>query len=198
MKIKNSRQYSVNSKQERIKNLSTVCCLRSANQKGVTLIELVITMVLMGIVAVVVANALSTGIQGNLVTDNRKEALDQARVAMERMRREIRNLDNKAVAAVISSATQFCFTNTESTLINYSLQGANIKRKEAGLVACPVGEGETLSTNIDSFLFEYIRANGTVDAAYAAGTTKRIRITLTAKISGESVQLQTEVWPRNL
>ena len=197
MKIKNSRQYSVISKQERIKNLSTVCCLRSANQKGVTLIELVITMVLMGIVAVVVANALSTGIQGNLVTDNRKEALDQARVAMERMRREIRNLNNSA-SVTTGSATQFCFTDTESTLINYSLQGADIKRKEAGLVACPVGEGETLSTNITSFSFGYVRANGTVDTAYAAGTTKRIRITLTSTISVESVQLQTEVWPRNL
>jgi prepilin-type N-terminal cleavage/methylation domain-containing protein len=166
------------------------------DRKGVTLIELVITMVLAAIVAVVVANALSTGIKGNLVTDNRKEALDQARVAMERMRREIRNLNNNLAASVpASSATQFCFIDTEGVTIDYSYSGLNITRDTGN---CAAGGGATLSTSIDSFLFEYIRANGTVDAAYVAGTTKLIRITLTANISGETVTLQTEVYPRNL
>ena len=65
----------------------TVTAVFKSRRNGITLIELVIGMVLMGIVALVVANALSTGVKGNLVTDNRKEGLDQARVAMERMTR---------------------------------------------------------------------------------------------------------------
>jgi putative endonuclease len=166
------------------------------SNKGITLIELVITMVLMGIVALVVANALSTATTAFFTTDNRKEALDQGRIAMDRMAKEIRNVNNNLAASVpASNATQFCFIDTEGVTIDYSYSNPNITRDTGN---CAAGGGATLSTNIDSFLFEYIRANGNVDAAYAAGTTKLIRITLTAKISGESITLQTEVWPRNL
>ncbi|MBI1811367.1 MAG: prepilin-type N-terminal cleavage/methylation domain-containing protein [Nitrospirae bacterium] len=164
-------------------------------KNGVTLIELVIVMVLAAIVAVVVANALSTGVKGNLVTDYRKEALDQARVAMERMRREIRNLNNSA-SVTTGIATQFCFTDTESLLIDYSYSSPNITRDTGN---CAAGGGATLSTSITAFSFVYLRADGvTVDSPFSAATTKLIRIILTANISGESVQLQTEVWPRNL
>ena len=80
-------------------------------------------MVLIGIVALVVANALSTGITGFFVVDNRKEALDQARIAMDRMAKEMRNLKNSA-SVTTSSATQFCFTMLDGTnnnlLVNYS------------------------------------------------------------------------------
>ena len=196
MKIKNSRQYSVISKQERIKNLSTVCCLRSANQKGVTLIELVITMVLMGIVALVVANALSTGIMGNLVTDNRKEGLDQARVAMERMAKEIRNT-RSLIDVGTATASEFCFINTEGTRIDFRYETPDIRRLEAG-GACPggAGTGDILSTNITAFKFT--NPDGSDLTLAALTTNKRVIITLTSTISGENVTLQTEVWPRNL
>ena len=196
MKIKNSRQYSVISKQERIKNLSTVCCLRSANQKGVTLIELVITMVLMGIVALVVANALSTGIMGNLVTDNRKEGLDQARVAMERMAKEIRNT-RSLIDVGTATASEFCFINTEGTRIDFRYETPNIRRLEGG-GACPggAGAGDILSTNITDFKLK--NPDGTDLDSTTLATTKRIVITITSTMGTEAVQLQSEVWPRNL
>lgn len=173
------------------------------NRAGITLIELVIGMVLMGIVALVVANALSTGITGFFVVDNRKEALDQARVAMDRMAKEMRNLRNSA-SVTASSATQFCFTMLDGTnnnlLVNYSYVDPDIKREEAG--ACVAGNGQTLATYItaSSFSFAYIQANGTEEnpVQFSSVTTKRIRITAKSTVSGESVQLQTEVWPRNL
>jgi len=151
-------------------------------------------MVLMGIVALVVANALSTGVTAFFTTDNRKEALDQGRIALDRMAKEIRNLNNSASVSV-SSATQFCFTDTESVQINYSYSGTDIKRDTGN---CTLGSGSALSANINSFSFSYIRADGTVDAAFSAANTKKIRITLTSTSSNESVSLQTEVWPRNL
>ena len=165
--------------------------------RGITLIELVITMVLMGIVAVVVANALSTGTKGNLVTDNRKESLDQARVAMERMIREIRNLRN-STSVTTSSSTQFCFTDTESTLIDYNYSNPNIIRDTGN---CAAGGGATLATNIAAtFSFAYIKANGAAEdpVQFSSVTTKRIRITIPCTISGETVTLQSEVWPRSL
>ena len=173
--------------------------------KGITLIELVIGMVLIAIIALVVANALSTGITGFFVIDNRKEALDQARVAMDRMAKEMRNLKN-STSVTTGNATQFCFTMLDGTnnnvLVNYSYTSSNtnIKRKEAGDVACPSGEGQTLATNIAAatFSFAYIKANGDAESLFSSVTTKRIRIIIPCTISGETVELQTEVWPRSL
>ncbi len=174
----------------------TVTAVFKSRRDGVTLIELVITMVLIGIVALVVANALSTGIKGSLVTDNRKEALDQARVAMERMTREIRNLRSSSDVST-NGISQFCFTDTSGTQINFSYSGSDIKRDTGN---CTAGSGATLSTGIiSSFSFGYVRGDtGAVENTFTAGTTKRIRITIPCTISGESVTLQSEVWPRSL
>ena len=204
MKIQNSKIKIQKLRDSIFLNLKSL--ILNSRKGGFTLIELVITMVLMAIVALIVANALSTVIKGTLMTDDRKEAMDQARIAMERMTREIRNLrDSDDVNT--GNATQFCFTDTDGVQINYSYSNPNIKR-EAPSAACTPGNGQTLATGITGitpFSFEYIKANGTVDTAFVdtdpdapATDTKRIRITIPCTISGETVTLQSEVWPRNL
>jgi prepilin-type N-terminal cleavage/methylation domain-containing protein len=171
-------------------------------KKGFTLIELVITMVLIGIVAYIAADAMSTGIKVFFVTENRKEALDQARIAMERMTREIRNLRSNSDVGT-GSGTQFCFTNVNGTTISFRYSGSpanTIARQDglANLAACPGAAGNTLSNNITTLTFSYIRLDGTVDAAFSAANTKRIRIIITSNESGETVTLQSDVWLRNL
>lgn len=163
------------------------------DKKGFTIIELVITMVLIGIIAYIVATALSTGIKGYFITDYRKEALDQARIAMERMTREIRNLRDSDDVATGTSST-FSFTDISGANINFTWSSPNITRN-----------GTTLATNITSFSFSYSRADGTPSATFVdsdpdnpATDTKRIRINITATINNESVTLQSEVWPRSL
>jgi len=175
------------------KKLFTIHCSLFTNNKGFTIIELVITMVLIGIVAFIVADAMSTGFKTYFTTDNRKEALDQARIAMERMTREIRNLRDSS-SIIASSTTQFNFTDIDGNAINFIWTSPNITRN-----------GNTLATNITSFSFGYIRADSTnVDAVFNPALppdparTRRIRITLASTVSGERVTLQSEVWPRNL
>lgn len=154
-------------------------------------------MVLIAIVALVVANALSIGIKGSLVTDNRKEALDQARVAMERMTREIRNVRSSADISSTLSSTQFCFKNTDAAIVSFRYSANTIVRQEglALLTDCPGSGGNTLANNITSFSFSYLQSDGTTDPAPPANT-KRIRITTASTLSGESVTLQSEVYPR--
>ncbi|RJQ41238.1 MAG: prepilin-type N-terminal cleavage/methylation domain-containing protein [Nitrospiraceae bacterium] len=175
-------------------------CIVHHDSKGITLIELVIVMVLIAIVAVVVANALSTGIDAFFTTDNRKEALDQARVAMDRMAKEIRNLPNSA-GVIASGSPQLCFSMLDGTnnpvTVNYSYSNPNIRR-ESPSAACTPGNGQTLATSITSFSFEYIQADGASAATFSSVTTKRIRITAISTVSNEIVELTTEVWPRNL
>ncbi|OGP64444.1 MAG: hypothetical protein A3K22_04225 [Deltaproteobacteria bacterium RBG_16_42_7] len=154
----------------------------------------------MGIVALVVANALSTGIKGNLTTDNRKEALDQARVAMERMTREIRNLrSNNAADLSVANANTFTFVDTSGASISFVLSGGNINRTS--------GTTNTLATGISigtfsSGIFTYVLSDGITETQTPTPpqmlTIKRIKIDFKATSSIESVSLQSEVWPRNL
>ena len=179
------------------------------NRTGITLIELVIGMVLIGIIALVVANVFSTGIKGFFVTDYRKESLDQARLALDRMAKEIRNIKSRTDIQT-TTASQLCFkaTNilsddlpaTDDIIISYRYDsGTNTIIREDGLASlssCPGSGGNILAANINPFSFEYLKSNDTTDGT-PPNDTKKIRITLTATASGESVQLQTEVLLRN-
>jgi prepilin-type N-terminal cleavage/methylation domain-containing protein len=184
------------------------------NGKGVTLIELVIGMVLISIVALVVANALSTGITGFFVTDYRKEALDQARGAMDRMAKEIRNINSRSDIGT-ATATQLCFrainnlsdsdANNDYIIISFRLSGNAIIREDglADLAACPGSAGSTLATGISnatlpSGIFTYVESGGTETQTPTVTQIKRIKIDFRATAGTESITLQSEVWPRNL
>lgn len=167
------------------------------NKNGFTLIELVITMVLIGIVAYVVASSLSTGIRAFFVTDNRKEALDQARTAMERMTREIRNVRSSADISA-ADATTFTFFDVSGASISFALGGGNITRTS--------GTPNILATGISnstlaSGIFSYTLTTGAVTQTPTPAQRlliKRIKIDFRATINNENVALQSEVWPRNL
>jgi prepilin-type N-terminal cleavage/methylation domain-containing protein len=156
------------------------------SDKGFTLIELVITIVIIGIIAYVAAQALSSGTRAFFSVDFRKEALDQSRISMERMMREIRMLRDSS-SVVASSSTQFSFTDVNGVAVDFNWVNPNITRN-----------GNTLAENISELSFGYLRSDGTVDAAFSAANTKRIRISMVATVYGENVQLQSEAFLRNL
>ena len=175
------------------------------NRTGITLIELVIGMVLIGIVALVVANALSTGITGFFVVDYRKEALDQARIAMDRMAKEIRNVKSSSATDLsVANATTFTFLDTSGTSISFALNTVtgNIERTSGG-------PANTLATGISTIgdatfpsgIFSYVLSTGTETQTPSAAemlTIKRIKMGFKATAGSENITLQTEVWPRNL
>ena len=194
-------------------------------EKGFTLIELVITMVLIGIIAYIVAIALSTGIKAYFTTDFRKEALDQTRIAMERITREIRNVRSLGrsidadgfIDAEIGTAngTQFCFNDVNNKTISFRYDGANnIFRQEwtpADLTACSGVGGNILAANVTALNFQYILANGaitqtpdTLSAPEDRTDTRRVQIGwsstpgISVAVSNETVSLSSEVYLRNL
>ena len=183
---------------------------------GFTLIELVMTMVLIGIIAYIVATALTTGIKAYFTTDFRKEALDQSRIAMERMTREIRNVRSLGKDTDIppdgyinadittATATSFCFTDVNGTTISFELSGTNILRGEG---SCPPVSTNTLAANVTALNFQYILADSTVTQAPAAAELadiRRIQIGwsgtpgISVAINNETVSLSSEVYLRNL
>ncbi|MCE5195240.1 MAG: type II secretion system GspH family protein [Nitrospiraceae bacterium] len=184
----------------------------ASNKKGFSLIELIITMVLIGIVAYVVASSLSTGIKAFFITDNRKEALDQARIAMERMTREIRNTNSLGrdsdgdgfIDATITTATanSFCFTNTENTIVSFRLLGTNIMRGQGSCF--PAGEN-VLANNVTALNFQYILANGTSNSSPAnPRQIRRVQIGwagtpgISVLINNQTVSITSMIYLRNL
>ena len=168
-------------------------------KKGITLIELVIGMVLIGIIALVVANALSTGIDAFFTTDNRKEALDQGRIALDRMAKEIRNVRN-ASAITTATATTFTFTDTSGTSISFALNtgNGNIERTSGSTNALATGISSIGDATFLTGIFSYVQTDGTITQTPTLSSIKRIKIGFKATSGSESLTLQTEVWPRNL
>ncbi len=153
--------------------------------------------IIVGVLAYAVSMLMATGTKGYVVTGSRNEALEQARVAMDRMTREIRNLRSRTDIGT-ASATQICFVSMDGSRISFRFPGSSataIAREEPP--ACPGAGGNTLATSISALTFDYLQADGSADPAPPTNT-KRIRISLTATVSGESLQLRSEVWPRAL
>ncbi|MDP3143159.1 MAG: type II secretion system protein [Thermodesulfovibrionales bacterium] len=208
------------------KKLFTVHCSLFTAKKGFTLIELVMTMVLIGIIAYIVAIALSTGIKAYFTTDFRKEALDQSRIAMERITREIRNVRSLGTSVDAdgfidaeigtANATQFCFNDVSGNTISFRYDGSNnIYREEwtpANLAACPsAGGGNILAENVTALNFQYVLANGTITqtpdtlpALQDRTDIRRVQIGwsgtpgISINFRNETVSLTSEVYLRNL
>ncbi len=63
---------------------------RAADERGVTLIEMLVVIVLMGIVGSVVTTSLVRGMQGSAATQSRLDALTDLQESVDRMTRELR------------------------------------------------------------------------------------------------------------
>ncbi len=165
--------------------------------KGFTLIEAVITIVVVSIIGYIVFAAVSTGVKAYLITDQRKEALDSGRIAMERITRELRGM-REFTGMNNATPAQVCFTSMDGPRISFRYSNQNIIRN-ADWTACPYdnpSDGSILASGITSFTFSYIQNSGAVDASPPAAT-RRIRINLTSTAAQEQVVQESEVFLRN-
>jgi prepilin-type N-terminal cleavage/methylation domain-containing protein len=86
-----------------------------SNQKGYTLIEIVMVIVLLGIIGVVTFQVVFSGVETFTKARDRKDLYDQAKLAMERMVREIRDANQIVTPAVGSTATSINFIKAHTS-----------------------------------------------------------------------------------
>lgn len=154
------------------------------SSKGFTLIEIIIVIVILSIVSAITIKFLVDSMRIYTMTVNQKTLFDEAKLALERMCRDIRDAHS-----ITTTASSITFTRGNATVQDVAGEtiifrwngGANPLEK---VKASPVATS-TLAANVSAFT--------------VTNATNEIQLQLTLlSASGETVTLQTKVYPKNL
>ncbi len=175
-----------------------------STQRGFTLIEMVMTIVLIGIIAAVIAPVLSTTIGGFHAARVRNDLTAQARLVLERLTREIREADPAGIT-VNPAGTSLTFTQL-SGLVGLVDTGGIMARTYNGCNAVQVSAaGNVLNWDDDAAnLISPVSALTTNLAAitfsYSPGTLINsgvVTIDLTLSDGNEAITAYREIHIRN-
>jgi prepilin-type N-terminal cleavage/methylation domain-containing protein len=133
------------------------------SRAGFTLVELLMVIVLFGIVAAFAAPAMQSGFQAYFIGRDISEVDWQARVALERMTRELRSVRAPADLA-LASAGDLTFVDLDGSPIRYCMGAVG---------TCPGSVGELmrnaqpLATGVSALTFSFLTRAGAATATPA-------------------------------
>ncbi|MFC1646448.1 type II secretion system protein J [Candidatus Omnitrophota bacterium] len=165
---------------------------RKVDRKGFTLIEMIITMLIVGIVGGVgVASMLSATDAVSFLTI-RSDMDQSADVALSRMSQDIRRI-NEDAGILIATPTQLWFKDVDGTTIVYALSSPSLFRFASFWAI--------LASDVDSLTFTYYDdANNEIaditEEDY--GHIRWIKVHLTFQQGSYVLDYETKVRPRNL
>ena len=170
------------------------CAPRTPNSSGFTLIEIVITIVLVTILSGLAAVIALQAVKAYSTEQSRSDVHYQSRAAMERMAREIRLMRwNTALAqadVTIMSPTIIRYTDIQGNQMGFRLNVAEVQRTQDNAATW-----QTLATGVTALTFNYFQQDGVTPAA--AATLWFVEIMMTDTQGSETVQMRTRVHPRN-
>jgi prepilin-type N-terminal cleavage/methylation domain-containing protein len=158
----------------------------SKSQRGFTLIEIIVVIVILSIVSAISIKFLADSLRIYTMTVNQKTLFDEGKLALERMCRDIRD----ASAITGSTLSSITFTRNDATAqdgagenIRFDLSGSTLRKVKnaGGAPENPIAMADNVST--------FTVTNATSEI--------QLRLTL-SRASGENVTLQTKVYPKNL
>jgi prepilin-type N-terminal cleavage/methylation domain-containing protein len=159
--------------------------------KGLTLIEMVMTIVIVGIIL----GVLMFSIKGIMDLWNfwsfNSEIVAQGRVGIMRMAREIRQIKNET-AIFIADRSRIQFNDTNNQTIDYSFDGSNLVRNS-----------NVLASGISNLTFNYYNITNAELAPLPLNATNRsgiymVGFGMTIVSGNQNKTLSTRVFPRNL
>jgi type II secretory pathway pseudopilin PulG len=155
--------------------------------KGDTLMELIFVIVILGIVATIGSLIITRGINAFFGGRDITRADWQARVALERMTRDLREVRTPTSTDITTfTATQFTYNDIFANNVSYTLSGTTLTRNT-----------QPLADNISAVNFSYLQRDGNTTAATAAQVFYiTVQLTVTS-ISGISVVYRDTVRPTN-
>jgi MSHA biogenesis protein MshO len=169
-------------------NVQTIRFDKNHCSAGFTLIEIVVTIVLLSIIGGIAAMIIMQGARGYSAGSQLDNLHYQARLAMERMEREMRLIRNQGSDITMMMATNLQFIDVNSAPTGFSWTAPMLSRWN--------GTGyDTLATGITALSFTYLQQDG-VTAATAANVWF-INISMTSQQGSDMLVMQSRVHPRN-
>jgi len=165
------------------------------SSKGFTLIEMVIVIVILSIVSGITIKFLVDSLRIYTMTINQKTLLDEGRLALERMCRDIRDARTitSPAAPFPSSGSSITFTRTNATFGDLIDENITFQRDVPTITLQKVKESPAPGTTVT------LAANVTAFTVTRGAANDEIQIDLTLSLgSVERVILRTEVYPKNL
>lgn len=165
-------------------------------KKAFTLIELVMVIVILGVIAGFGVAMTLEVTEGWLLQFHRKEMSESARVAIDRMTREIRRI-NDTTSLIAADDSNLQFIDLDDNNITYNLSSTTLRRTINGTT-------NDLADNLDldSLSFTYYDASGaTIGAPQVSPDptdVARIDISLTFSLGGSQLSVNSQVSPRRL
>ena len=133
---------------------------KNLNQKGTSLIEVILYIALFSIIIIVIVDLLITS--GSLKTESESQSGIQTDAALitSRLNYEIRNADTITIPTAIGQTTANLSLTTSSEIHTFSLSGNNlIYQKTVGLVTTSANLNTNL-TNVSSLSFQALGSVG--------------------------------------
>jgi len=165
------------------------CGMRKVSP-GFTLIEIVITIVLVGILAGLAAVIITQGVQAFGEQQARSDVHYQARLAVERIAREARMVRSCAdITLPANPSASLSFTDINGAAVAFSVAGGTLSRG-----------ADVLAGNLTSATpFRFLKKNGTdtTTSCVSPDDIWFIEISVTSTQGAETLQLRTRVHPRN-
>jgi prepilin-type N-terminal cleavage/methylation domain-containing protein len=150
---------------------------------GFTLIELILVIAVLAIISAVGSRIVAKGLTGYIASQNMIDSDWQARIALESMTREIRNI--RSVSNItIATPTRLTFVDTFGITIDYTLSGTNLM------------EGaQVLADGISTLSFTYYDNN--YASTLIIANINVIQINMTVTQGNTNYPLQVFIFPRN-
>jgi len=170
-------------------------------QRGFTLIELIITIVLIGLLAAVGTSMIFNSFETTYLVDAAEANNARARNAMERLEREIREINYAGTGYQITMGpSTLAFTKSDGQIVTIDRDASNNLRLCFG--ALPCASPITLAEGATTFALTYHRidTDGNTTTDGVDNTNLRfveISLTLTDARSGQSLAQRSRVALRN-
>lgn len=167
---------------------------------GFSLMEIIIGLVLLGLLGVAGSKMMAGSFYTTQVIGNEHLGNSSARYAMERMARDVREIQYDAINDVLSLSTmtgsQLSFT--KSGLLNATTNVSYAYSQSTKLLSMTVGTTTaTLARDVSSLTFTYLDA--TLAVTTVAKNVRFVRIALTmAPPQAQSITLLTQIKLRNV
>jgi prepilin-type N-terminal cleavage/methylation domain-containing protein len=151
------------------------------DERGFTLAELLTALAVLALVLAAVVTVQRATFSAFLIGSNKSAMQQSARVALERMARELRESTG---ALTTATATTIAFTHQDlaapNNSVTYTVVGTNLMRTEGGNPA------QVFIGGVQSLTFSYFKGDGA--AAVTAAEARRIDITIRTRPEDPSVR----------